>query len=78
MVVAAADGWIRFIVDSNTGHTTGNNFVWIEHPAPYCQAAGVTWPGKPANYKHHLRALLGRPLQRVDEVLTHDAVQYDG
>jgi hypothetical protein len=50
-VVAAADGWIRFIVDSNAGHTTGNNnYVWIEHPYPFCQAAGVTWPGKPADY----------------------------
>jgi hypothetical protein len=50
-VVAAADGWIRFIVDSNNGHTTGhNNYVWIEHPSPYCQAGGVTWPGKPADY----------------------------
>ena len=50
-VVAAADGWIRYIVDSNVGHGTGdNNFVWIEHPYPYCQAQGVTWPGKPGNY----------------------------
>ena len=50
-VVAAADGWIRHIVDSNVGHGTGdNNFVWIEHPSPYCQAGGVTWPGKPGNY----------------------------
>jgi murein DD-endopeptidase MepM/ murein hydrolase activator NlpD len=50
-IVAAADGWVRFIVDSNTGHGTGdNNYVWIEHPYPYCQPAGVDWPGKPANY----------------------------
>jgi hypothetical protein len=49
--VAAADGWVRYIMDSNIGHQTGdNNYVWIEHPAPYCQAAGVTWPGKPADY----------------------------
>lgn len=50
-VVAAADGWVRFIVDSNTGHGTGdNNYVWIEHPYPYCQPPGVTWPGKAADY----------------------------
>ncbi len=50
-LVAAGDGWVRFIVDSNSGHGTGdNNYVWIEHPSPYCQANGVTWPGKPADY----------------------------
>jgi hypothetical protein len=50
-IVAAADGWIRFIVDHNlTSGGGNNNYVWIEHPYPYCQPAGVTWPGKPANY----------------------------
>lgn len=50
-LVAAADGWIRYIVDSNAGHGEGdNNYVWMEHPHPYCQPAGVDWPGKPANY----------------------------
>jgi hypothetical protein len=50
-IVAAADGWIRFIVDDQTGHGEGdNNYVWIEHPNPYCQPANVTWPGKPADY----------------------------
>jgi hypothetical protein len=50
-IVAAADGWVRFIVDSNSGHGTGdNNYVWIEHPYPFCQPLGVTWPGKPADY----------------------------
>jgi hypothetical protein len=59
-VVAAADGWIRYIVDSNTGHQTGNNnFVWIEHPYPYCQPEGVTWPGKPANYDQTCVQCLG-------------------
>jgi hypothetical protein len=59
-VVAAADGWIRYIVDHNTGHQTGdNNFVWIEHPVPYCQPQGVTWPGKPANYDQTCVQCLG-------------------
>ena len=50
-IVAAADGWIRFIVDHNMISGGGNNnYVWIEHPYPYCQPAGVTWPSKPANY----------------------------
>lgn len=31
-VVAAADGTIRTIVDSNAEPTTNNNYVWIEHP----------------------------------------------
>jgi hypothetical protein len=50
-VVAAADGWIRKIEDSNSGgDEVPNNYVWMEHPYPFCQADGVTWPGKPANY----------------------------
>ena len=50
-VVAAADGWIRFIEDQNSGSDpTDDNFVWIEHPYPFCQPPAVTWPGKPADY----------------------------
>lgn len=54
-LVAAADGWVRFIEDGNsTGGSGNNNYVWIEHPSPYCQdpsdRARATWPGKPANY----------------------------
>jgi hypothetical protein len=50
-VVAAADGWIRVIRDFNVGgDEADNNYVWIEHPYPFCQGAGVTWPNKPADY----------------------------
>jgi hypothetical protein len=52
---AAAAGWVRFIEDSNTTHEGGNNnYVWIEHPYPFCQnpndPARATWPAKPADY----------------------------
>lgn len=54
-VAAAADGWVRFIEDQNTTEGSGdNNYVWIEHPYPFCQdpsdSARADWPGKPANY----------------------------
>lgn len=54
-LVAAAPGWVRFIEDGNVVSGRGNNnYVWIEHPYPYCQdrndPARATWPGKPANY----------------------------
>ena len=32
-LVAAANGWIRFIVDTNEEPTDDNNYVWIEHPS---------------------------------------------
>lgn len=53
-VVAAADGWIRFLEDRNEWsdrEQPHNNFIWIEHPYPYCQPEGVTWPGKPEDYE---------------------------
>jgi len=31
-LAAAADGWIRAIVDTNSEPTSSNNYVWIEHP----------------------------------------------
>jgi len=51
-VVAAADGWIRLLVDQHArgDATPHNNFIWIEHPYPFCQPEGVTWPGKPEDY----------------------------
>lgn len=51
-IVAAAPGWIRFIEDSHDEPTNENNFVWIEHPYPFCpvDASRANWPGKPANY----------------------------
>jgi hypothetical protein len=50
-VVAAASGWVRVVSDQNVGgDEANNNYVWIEHPYPFCQAEGVTWPGKPAGY----------------------------
>lgn len=50
-LAAAADGWIRFLVDGNSRRGAGNNnFIWIEHPYPFCQPEGVTWPGKPDDY----------------------------
>lgn len=53
-IAAAADGWIRVIEDDNnaTGPGTWNNFVWIEHPYPYCQndPSKNDWPNKPADY----------------------------
>ena len=51
-IVAAAPGWIRFIDDSHEEPTDDNNYVWIEHPYPFCpvDASRADWPGKPANY----------------------------
>lgn len=61
-LAAAADGWVRYIEDSNivsgqglpTGQLGNNNYVWIEHPYPYCQDSNdperASWPGKPSNY----------------------------
>jgi murein DD-endopeptidase MepM/ murein hydrolase activator NlpD len=51
-VVAAAPGWIRFIDDSHQEPTNDNNYVWIEHPQPFCPVDPnrADWPGKPANY----------------------------
>lgn len=51
-VVAAAAGWIRFIEDDNEEPTLNNNYVWIEHPAPFCPVdpGRAHWPGKPSNY----------------------------
>ena len=55
LIVAAAPGWVRFIEDSNSGIGSGpNNYVWIEHPYPYCQdpqdPQRADWPGKPQDY----------------------------
>jgi hypothetical protein len=53
-VVAAAGGWIRWIEDGNEGFDGNNNYVWIEHPFPFCQNPSdrqrANWPGKPRNY----------------------------
>ena len=51
-IVAAAPGWVRFIDDSHEEPTNDNNYVWIEHPYPFCpvDASRANWPGKPANY----------------------------
>ena len=51
-IVAAAPGWVRFIDDSHQEPTNDNNYVWIEHPYPFCpvDASRANWPGKPANY----------------------------
>jgi murein DD-endopeptidase MepM/ murein hydrolase activator NlpD len=51
-VVAAASGWVRFIEDSHEEPTGENNYVWIEHPYPFCpvDSSRASWPGKPANY----------------------------
>jgi murein DD-endopeptidase MepM/ murein hydrolase activator NlpD len=51
-VVAAAPGWVRFIEDSHEEPTNDNNYVWIEHPYPFCpvDARRDDWPGKPSNY----------------------------
>ncbi len=51
-IVAAAPGWVRFIEDDNEEPTLNNNYVWIEHPYPFCptDASRDNWPGKPANY----------------------------
>lgn len=67
-IVAAAAGWVRFIEDSNTMSGEGvednddygnNNYVWIEHPQPFCQDPDdperATWPRKPANYDQTCR-----------------------
>ena len=56
LVVAAAPGWVRWIEDGNTDVGSGNNnYVWIEHPHPYCpvnpnSAVRGDWPGKPDDY----------------------------
>src|SRR5262245_40691058 len=49
-VVAAAPGWVRFIDDSHQEPTSDNNYVWIEHPQPFCpkDASRSDWPGKPS------------------------------
>jgi murein DD-endopeptidase MepM/ murein hydrolase activator NlpD len=51
-IVAAAPGWIRFIDDSHQEPTLENNYVWIEHPYPFCPVdnSRSEWPGKPSNY----------------------------
>lgn len=51
-IVAAAPGWIRFIDDSHEEPTSENNYVWIEHPYPFCpvDADRAHWPGQPSNY----------------------------
>ena len=51
-IVAAAPGWIRFIEDSHAEPTSDNNYVWIEHPYPFCpvDAGRADWPGKPHDY----------------------------
>ncbi len=51
-IVAAAPGWVRFIDDSHAEPTNDNNYVWIEHPYPFCpvDASRAHWPGKPSNY----------------------------
>lgn len=52
VIVAAAPGWIRFIDDSHEEPTDDNNYVWIEHPYPFCPVdpSRADWPGKPSNY----------------------------
>ena len=47
-IVAAAPGWIRFIDDSHEEPTDDNNYVWIEHPYPFCpvDASRASWPGQ--------------------------------
>jgi hypothetical protein len=57
---AAAGGWVRFIEDGNSTSGGGNNnYVWIEHPFPYCQNPNdpdrATWPGKPLEYDQTCR-----------------------
>lgn len=51
-IVSAAPGWIRFIDDSHDEPTNDNNYVWIEHPYPFCpvDAGRADWPGKPVGY----------------------------
>lgn len=51
-IVAAAPGWVRFIDDSHQEPTQDNNYVWIEHPYPFCpiDANRADWPGKPNDY----------------------------
>jgi hypothetical protein len=59
-IVASAPGWVRVISDQNAGgDEVFNNFVWIEHPYPFCQPDGVTWPGKPADYDETCIECLG-------------------
>ncbi|MBX2800529.1 MAG: M23 family metallopeptidase [Myxococcales bacterium] len=55
-LAAAARGWVRQIEDSHNVPINGdfNNYIWIEHPEPYCQdpndSSRADWPGKPSNY----------------------------
>ncbi len=51
-IVAAAPGWVRFIDDSHQEPTDDNNYVWIEHPYPFCPVDDrrAEWPGQPSNY----------------------------
>lgn len=55
-LVAAAAGWVRWIKDSGNSTASTNNYVWIEHPEPFCQNPNDTarndWPGKPADYEN--------------------------
>lgn len=65
LITASASGWVRFIEDGNTGHGEGdNNYIWIEHPYPYCQnpndPARATWPRKPADYDRTCKPCLRR------------------
>jgi murein DD-endopeptidase MepM/ murein hydrolase activator NlpD len=64
-IVAAADGWIRSLVDTNEENPdedphTHNNYIWIEHPYPFCQPPGVNWTTKPADYDETCIPCLGR------------------
>lgn len=45
IIVAAARGWVREIEDTKDSASSTNNYVWIEHPLDYCQAAGSSPPG---------------------------------
>lgn len=54
-IVASAGGWVRYHKDTNAGVGTGNNnFLWLEHPEPYCQDPAdpmrSDWPGRPPLY----------------------------
>ena len=55
LLAAAAGGWVRHIEDSHSNvGSSPNNYVWIEHPYPFCQDPNdverANWPGKPQNY----------------------------
>ena len=56
-IVAAAPGWVRhiedgFAADDANNPDEKNNYVWIEHPYPYCPVDPdkADWPGKPPHY----------------------------